>query len=329
MANANSGGVYSVLDDPRINARADFFAGLGQGIDGSWANTIGTVIPSTTEVERYNWIGTVPQLAEWKGEALLQQLPNYAATLTNQAYQTGLLVDKNDLRRDKTGQIRARIAGLGRRVASHWESLVSTLILNSETASGTDLSGKAYDGQAFFDTDHSYTGSNYTTNQSNDLSSGVFNISTATAPTPDEAAKIIHEMIGTFYSLKDDQGEPINGDAKSFLFMVGTTSLWTGLSAAASLQNLTSGASNVVQGLKAQGINVTVALNPRLSAKTDKVYAFRTDGPLGAFILQDEVPVAVEEEDPGITKKHVIVSASAVRAAGYGIWQSAVLATLS
>lgn len=322
-------GIYSVLDDERINARADFFAGLGEGVDGSWASMVGTIVPSDSATENYNWLGTVPQLSVWEGEALLQQLPNYSATLTNQEYIAALGIGKKDIDRDKTGQIRTRVAGLGRRAAKHWESLVSTLIINSETASGTDISGKAYDGQAFFDTDHSYTGSNFTTNQSNDLSGGVWNVATATAPTADEAAACVLDMVGGFYALKDDQGEPINGDARSFQIQVGTVALWSPFSQAVGLQNLASGASNPVAGLTSRGISIEVVLNPRLSAKTTKVYGFRTDGDIKPFILQDEDPVTVEEEDPGITSKEIVVASKATRAAGYGLWQGAMLGTLS
>lgn len=322
-------GVYSVLDDERINGRADFFAGLGMGMDGTWATSVGSVVPSNSETENYNWLGTVPQLSVWEGEALKQQLPNYSATLTNVEYIAALGVNKNDIRRDKTGQIGQRMRGLGRRAATHWESLVSTLILAAESASGSDISGQAYDGQAFFDTDHSYTGSNYTTNQSNDLSGGVWNVATATAPTADEAAQCVLDMVGNFYALKDDQGEPINGDARNFQIQVGTVALWSPFSQAVGLQNLSSGASNPVSGLSQQGINIDVVLNPRLSASTTKVYGFRTDGDIKPFILQDEVGLSVEEDAGTVTDKEVTIAATATRAAGFGLWQGAMLGTLS
>jgi phage major head subunit gpT-like protein len=322
-------GVHSVLDDERINGRSDFFAGLGAGIDGSWATSVGTLVPSNSETENYNWLGTVPQLSVWEGEALLQELPNYSALLSNVEFISALGVNKNDIRRDKTGMIRTRMSGLGRRAATHWEKLLSDLVLASETASGTDISGKAYDGQAFFDTDHSYVGSKFTTNQSNDLSAGVWDVATATAPTAEEAAECVLDMVGNFYALKDDQGEPINGDAMNFLLMVGTVPLYTAFKQAVGLQSLASGQTNPVTGLTGSGISIDVRLNPRLSAKATQVYGFRTDGDIKPFILQDEVGLSVEEEDPGITSKEVIVAAKATRAAGFGLWQGAMLGTLS
>lgn len=321
--------IYSVLDDERINARADFFREYGIGVDGSWASSVGSIIASDSEVENYNWIGSSPQMGVWQGAAKLQQLPNYSATLTNLDYAAFLSIDKGDLRRDKTGQIRTRIGALGTRAATHWEDLASDLLIASETAAGTDISGKSFTGQAHFDTDHSFTGSNYTTNQSNDLSAGVWNVATATAPTPDEAAKCVLDAIGSLYALKDDQGKPANGNAKSFTIMVGTAALWAPFKSAVGLDYLTSGASNPVMGLKTNGITIDVILNPRLSAKTTKVYVMRNDGDIKSLILQDEVGVSVEEEDPGITSKEIVVASKAVRAAGYGLFTSAVLGTLS
>ncbi len=326
MSAATQSGIYSVLDDENINARGDFFRGLGAGIDGSWATSLGSVISSDTEIEDYKWIGTSPQMAIWEGEALLQEMPNYAATLRNDDYLSGLKINKGDIRRDKTGQIRQRIADLGTRVSTHWETLTSTLIANGETASGTDLSGKAFDDQAFFDTDHTYLGSNFTTNQSNDLSGGVFDVTTATAPTVEESVDAILGMVGNFYTLKDDQGEPINANANSFTLMVGTSALWGPMQAAVSQSNLAGGETNPIAGM-----DITVILNPRLSAKTTKVYMFANvgGGGVGSFILQDEVAVNVGEEDPGRTSKHIEVTAQAVRAAGYAQWQKACVATLS
>jgi len=336
---ANQGGIYSVLDNEDINGREAFFEGVSQGIDSSWATGVGTVVPSDSEIETYADLGNVPQLSVWEGEALFQELPNYVAKLRNVEYAAGLTVQKADFRRDKVGRIAPRLRDLGRRGFTHWETLVSTLISNAETdGSATiggevDLTSQAYDGQAFFDTDHSYTGSNYTTSQSNDLAAGTYsnlNVTTATAPTPDEAANIITDLLGHFWTLKDDQGEPANGDARAFTIMVGTNQLFAPIVSALGLSNLSSGASNRASGfIQTQGLAVNAVLNPRLSAKTTKVYIFRTDGDLKPFILQDEVGLNVQEEDPGMKVKHFEVMSSATRAAGYGKWDSALVGTLS
>lgn len=335
MSTPSKSGVYSVLDDERINGRSDFFDALGEGMAERYAATLGTIITSNSADEDYRWLGTAPGMNVWEGEALLQELPNYAAILRNKPYLSGLTVQKKDIDRDKTGQIRRRISGLGQKAARHWEELITDLISAGETAAGADsgdlkdISGKAYDGQAFFDTDHSYVGSNFTTNQSNDLSGGVWDVATATAPTADEAAKCVLDMVGQFYSLKDDQGDPINGGLRSFTIIVGTVPLYSAFVQAIGLQNLSSGATNPVRALDGQGLTIRVEFEPRLSAKTTKVYGFAVGGDINAFILQDEDPVTVEEEDPGILYTHINVVAKASRAAGFGLWQRAMVGTLS
>lgn len=335
MAASNGSGVYAVLDDERINGRADFFENLGQGISESYATRFGTVVASNSESEDYRWIGSAPGMDVWEGEALFQQLPNYAAILRNKMYQSGLRIQKKDIDRDKTGQIRRRIADLGVEAGRHWEELTVDLIDAGETASGADsgdlkdISGKAYDGQAFYDTDHSYVGSNFTTNQSNDLSAGVWNVATATAPTADEAAQCVLDMVGSFYGLKNDQGKPINGTLRSFEIVVGTTTLYSAFTQAVGLQNLTSGATNPVTALSSQGLTINVLYEPRLSAKTTKVYGFALGGGINSFVLQDEDPIDVMEEDPGMKFQYIEVMAKASRAAGYGLWQRAMVGTLS
>lgn len=335
MSASTGAGVYRVLDDERINGRADFFAGLGDGISESYATRFGSVISSNSEAEDYRWLGSAPGMNVWEGEALFEQLPNYAAILRNKQYQSGLRIQKKDIDRDKTGQIRNRITTLGREAAKHWEELLVDLISNGETAAGADsgdlkdISGKAYDGQAFFDTDHSYVGSNFTTDQSNDLSGGVWDTASATAPTADEAAKCVLDMVGSFYGLKSDQGKPINGSLRSFEIVVGTTPLYSAFLQAVGLQNLASGATNPVQALNGQGLSIAVTYEPRLSAKTTKVYGFAMGGNINPFILQDEDPISIGEEDPGMKYQYIEVMAKASRAAGYGLWQRAMVGTLS
>ncbi|MFK5283404.1 Mu-like prophage major head subunit gpT family protein, partial [Lacticaseibacillus paracasei] len=79
-------------------------------------------------------------------------------SITNKHYENTLEVALRDLRRDKTGQIQARIQDFADRQLTHWASLLSTLIINAPST-------VCYDGQFYFDTDHS-EGSSGT--QSND-----------------------------------------------------------------------------------------------------------------------------------------------------------------
>jgi hypothetical protein len=337
---ATQGGIYSVLDDARINAKEVFFQSLGTTFDGSWAAGLGGApIMSSTEIERYKDLGSVPQLAVWEGEPKFQELPVYGGALRNIEFMTGLRIQKADLRRDKVGRIQQRIGQLGERASRHWETLLTNLIIASETdgskviGSDADLTTQAYDGQAFFDTDHSFVGSKYTTSQSNDLPASTYsslNVGTAAAPTVAEASAFITDLLAHFWTFRDDQGEPTNGDARNFMIMVGTAALFTPITSALGLQTLAAGVNSQAYGAIATlGLNVKVILNPRLSANTTKVYVFNTDGGGDKpFILQEETPLAIGEDAGTVFTKDVKVGVWGTRTAGFGNWQRAVLGTL-
>jgi phage major head subunit gpT-like protein len=324
MPTTTSGGRLSVLDDERINGLDFFGRGLGASISGSWATRTGTLVNSSSEIENYNWLGATPQLQKWEGEALAKQLNDYSYTLTNEEYESTLGFRKADIRRDKVGQIRSRLMDQGMKLGDHWNKLAATLLLNGEATTN----GAAYDGQAFFDTDHDESGSN----QTNDLTATEVpsaNVSTTTAPTATEAAGIIFETIGHAMTLTDDQGDPINSTSRNWVVVVGTSRLWAGYSQAVGLESLTSGATNPVMGLRSEGFSVSVILEPRLSASTTKAYFLNTDGMVKPLLLQEEVPIDIQEDDPGPRSKDIYTIASATRAAGYGLWQKAMLVTHS
>lgn len=333
MATSTDSGIYSVLDDERINGRSALFQAYNDGIDGSWATSLYTEIDSDSEIENYNWLGTAPKMQEWGSEFKYSEVPNYNATLRNRDWQSGELVKKGDIRRDKTGQVRTLMGQLGSAAATHPEEVFSTMLVSSETAGGTDLYDQAWDGQAFFDTDHSYTGAEFTTNQTNDLTASevaALNVSTATAPTADEMASVIVGMVTHFYTLKDDRARPINANLRNFTIMAGTGPIAAAAAQAVTRDNLTSGATNPVQGLNAMGVGgINVILNPRLSALTTKVFIFSGDGALRPFIYQDEVGLNVWEIDPGQDQKYIKVGANKTGGFGFARWQSALIGTLS
>lgn len=290
----------------------------------SWANRVGMYFASTQETENYKWLGMSPAMREWIGGRNAKSLSVNGVSLTNVPYEATLEFNKRDLRRDKTGQIQVRIDDLARRANSHWASLLSTLIIAGEST-------VCYDGQYFFDTDHS-EGSSGT--QSNDLSSSTYselNVTTPTNPTAAELADVILKMIQHIYSLKDDQGEPINETAKQFLLMV-PVAFWGAALKATTSQNLNTGSGVVENSLTGKAFGIEVVANPRLTWTTE-LALFAVDGSTKPFILQEEQGINVAaiaegselEFNSGIHRYGIDAS----RTVGYGFWQNAVLATLS
>ncbi len=304
-----------------------FFPALEAAQEKMWANQLAMLIPTDRETENYRWLGQVAQMRKWVGGRHEQVLKKYSMQITNEEYESTLALPVPDLRRDKSGLLSIRVADLAGRTATHWNTLLSTLI----SAGDGGTLGLAYDGQYFFDTDHAESG----TNQKNSLGASEVpssNVSSTTIPTAAEAANIIVETIGYIYGLKDDQGEPINQDAKAFTIMVTTSAHWAAFSKALSLELLDGSTSNPIMALKTKGITIDVIFNPRLSGGA-KVYFFRTDGTIKPLILQEEVPVNTKligagSEEEFKNNRHLF-GVNATRAVGFGAWQGAALVTLS
>jgi phage major head subunit gpT-like protein len=306
----------------------NFFPRYEEELAGSWIPRLAVQVDSDKETENYKWIGQSPAMREWIGPRHQEVLNRFSFSITNSKYEGTLRFDKDDLRRDSTGQLNVRIGEMAQRAALHAETLASTLIIAGDTSTGL-----CYDGQQFFDTDHAESGSN----QTNDLTATEIpsaNVGTATAPTASEASNIIAEAIGYMLGYTDDKGEPINGQARRFLVMVGTSSLWSAFSQAATLSSLASGADNPVGGITASGMSVSVIYNPRLSANTTSIAVFREDGVgFKPLIHQVEVPLETQLQGSGsgieFSQDAHQFGVKTVHAVGYGAWQQAQEITLS
>lgn len=317
----------------RMSSRAIigiFYEELAKALAGSWMAQLGFLITSNQESETYKWLGQAPGMTEWKGRREAQGLRAIAPyTIVNKIFNAVLDIDIDDLRRDKTGQIRIRIGNLADRAAQHWEELGSDLILNG----ATDL---CYDGKAFFAADHEEGKSGAQMNLLTSSQVAALNVGTATAPTPYEMSMAILGVIQQFYTLLDDQGKPINGDAKKFLAMV-PVPFWGSAVAALTGKTLNTGSGSIDNPTLAlmdnQQIKISVVPNPYLATWTTNFAVFRTDGRAKPFIKQEEygtkvISIAENSELEKNDRMHrYIVEAS--RNGGYGFWQYAMKATLS
>jgi phage major head subunit gpT-like protein len=260
-----------------------------------------------------------PAMREWVGGRVAKGFRDNGITIVNKTFEATLEVLLDEIRRDKTGQVMVRVRELAGRTNAHWAKLLSTLIIAGEAA-------VCYDGQYFFDTDHAEGDSG---TQSNDIDS---NIGTTTAPTAAEMETSILKAVEAIIGFKDDQGEPMNEEATSFLVMVPVPFM---SAAAAALKNpvITDGSgsrTNTITNLG--GFSFDLAVNPRLTW-TNKFATFRTDGMTKPFIRQEEEGVTVSAIAEGSelefreNKHHYGVKA--IRNVGYGYWQHACLTTMT
>lgn len=309
------------------NARAftgKFFQRYESTLGGSWAQLIGWKNPTDQSQEVYKFLGLPPMLREWAGDRLEKAFRQYSQTVVNKTYEVTIPVDVDDLRRDKTGQIMARIGDAGARAGEHWEKLISTL-LESNSGSGPTC----YDGTTFFSTSHS-SGDSGT--QQNDLDSsdiGALNVTTAASPTRDEAIDIIIGCAQYMYGYLDDTGEPMNGGAREFAIMVPPKMIGA-FAAATNVDLALAGARNI---LSVQDFKVKAIANPRLTAASNIVYFFRTDAEVKSLILQEEMPlqsqyIGAGSEEEFKNNRHLF-GGKAIRNVGPGLWQHAIKATLS
>lgn len=310
---------YQLLDDKNI--RSEFFKAYSVEEAGTWARKIGMLLGSDGAEELYRWLGGSPLMREWVGGRLEKGMGDEVFRIRNKSFEATLVALTDDMRRDKTGQLKIRIQELAARAAVHWEKILTDLILTAETA-------LCYDGQAFFDTDH-VSGDSGT--QNNDLTLTqvpAADVVLKTAPTAEEMVDIILEIIQHMYGFKDDVGEPINQNAKAFQVMVPTTFMAATLKAL-SAQFLSNGITNP---LLASNFKIEALVNPRLTW-TDKFAMFRSDARMKPFILQEEYGIKTGHlgagSDEEFKNKRHLWGIETSRNVGFGVWQGSALVTLS
>ena len=310
----------------------EFYNALEAYLASDWIGQLSMLFTSDQESETYKWLGMTPALREWIGGRQAKGFRENGITITNKSWEGTLEVLVDELRRDKTGQIMVRVGELARRAAELDGKLLSTLIANGTGST----SGLCYDGQYFFDSDHSEGESGTQTNLLTASEVTALNVSNATAPTTQEMSAAILGVIAYMIGYKDDQGEPMNANARNFLVMVPVASLAVALSAVmANLVTTSAGAAqdNPIKVAGQDGFKVSVVCNPRLSWTAANFAVFRTDGQTKPFIRQEEEPLSVDaiaegSEEEFKNNRH-LYGVKRICNVGYGYWQYAAYATLS
>ncbi len=308
----------SVTVDTGLSSRAvigRFFRQLEEFASEAWWTKLAVHFPSSQASETYRWLGMVPQVREWVGGRQVQPLRGNGLTILNKTWESTIRVDADELRRDKTGQMMLRVSELARRVATHPNKLLTTLI---ETGDASEC----YDSFNFFDSAHAEGVSG---TQSNLIA---LDVTAPTAPTEAEMYAAIVKAITQMLTYRDDQGEPLNDGAAEFLVMVPMGFLAPTL-LALSGQTLDATSNPLASG---KPFKVTWVANTRLTW-TSRFVVFRTDGTARPFIFQEELPVQMQVLAEGseleVNENQHQYGVKAVHAAGYGMWQSACQVTFT
>lgn len=305
-----------------------FFNRLEQYMGMSWILLLSMLFDSDQASETYKWLGQVPQLREWVGGRNAKGFTTNGITIANKKFETTMEVQVDEIRRDKTGQVMIRIAEMAMRAGGHWGKLLSTLITNGTGSTN----GLAYDGQYFFDSDHSEGSSGTQLNLLTNTQVAALDVTTAAAPTALEAARAIIGVIGYMLTYKDNEGEPMNAGARSFQVQA-SPALWQHIGPGIYSNKVGSGEDNPALALiQNSDFKVSVVPNPYLTSTT-VFYIFRTDAATKPFIRQEELPLEIKAQAEGSAEEfnndRHLYGLKAVRNVGYGMWQYAAHATLS
>lgn len=306
-----------------------FYATLEAGLAGSWMTPVSFPVTSQQKVEQYRWLGMSPALRQWIAGRHPQGLRMDAYSLENLKFEATLDIEVDDLNRDKTGQVMLRVQEMADRCNEHWEVLGSAALALGESA-------LCYDGQPFFAATHVEGKSGIQTNLLTATQVTQLAVTVAAAPTPAEMAAAILGCIGYQYRYLDDQGQPINGQARQFMVMVPVPLFVPALAAVSSPMVATAGgaaADNLLmRAMQANGFQVGVVVNPRLSW-TVNFLTLRTDARAKPLIRQEENDVKMSAKAEGSEYEHDTdrhqYGIKASRNVGFGYWQYATKATLS
>jgi phage major head subunit gpT-like protein len=298
--------------------RGMFYESLESIGSASWVDPLSRLMPSDQDEEDYAWLGNSPQMREWIGGRQAKSLREFFYSIRNKKFESTLRVPLELLERDKTGQLPIRISELSQVAVEHWAELLSALIETGESTT-------CYDGQYFFDTDHAEGDSG---SQSNDIT---YDAATTTAPSADEAQKAILASVQQLIGLKNDQGKPINQNARNFLVMAPVPFLMPFAQALGA--TVIGQTSNLVQAVSSiAGFQITLAINPYLTWTT-KFATFATGGMITPFIRQEEQAIQLsilgEGSDHEFHHDEHLYGAKARRNVGYGRWQKACLTTFN
>lgn len=256
---------------------------------------------STSDKEKYGWLGESPQLREWKDERQLSGLKDFDYEIPNKDYEATLKVNKNVKDDDQLGAVMVRVRDLAARALTHPRKLFFEALV----AGDTDL---CYDGQPFFDTDHPESG----TSQSN--------IVNGTSGGPYTTAQFQADFISArarMRSFKDDQGEPRNeGDLQ--LYAVCSPDL-EGVVDEVFTASLLNNTTNTLKGAAKK------VISSRLSGQD--WYLLDGSGVLRPFVHQKRQAIQFESLEKGeraFMRKELLYGVDYRTGFGYGVWWKAI-----
>lgn len=265
-------------------------------------------VQSTTSIESYNWLGTVPTMKLWIDSRQHQAMYPFNYSLTNNHYEVTIDVDKDTFEDDKLGMIAPRISQLGMEVPRFVE-YTAIQALDTGTTSGNN----SYDGVTFYNASH-LTGAN----------AAQTNLYSATGVTLIALQADFSGAKSQMRRVKDDQGRAMNLVPDIALVPPELEQTMAQLLHAASIPSTSVAAmSNTFQG------QADLAVSANLSSASAWHLLATKAGVWKPLIYQNRKPaefVAVQDpQNPQVFERRMFSYGADTRfVIGYGMWEAAV-----
>lgn len=117
----------------------------------SHLDKIATVLTSISAEEVHGWIGNFPGMREWVGDRHIGNPEAFSYNIKNRTFESTFAVSREDIEDDKIGMYSPTATQIGELAKTHPDELLFDLLKKGFTQ-------RCYDGQYFFDTDHSVAG---------------------------------------------------------------------------------------------------------------------------------------------------------------------------
>lgn len=266
---------------------------------------------SDADQETYPWLAYAPGVQEMQGGRTKRTVPALDWTIKNKKWENTVALDYEIRRFNKINSVNAMVGNLGAKARAYPNELVATLMNTGDATA-------CYDTQFFYDTDHSDPGADYTTSQSNDLTTSIVD---KDAPTDLEFAAAVRAMIDAFYGFKDGDGDPVvPGNSPRFICTVppGMRSVAMRVQLA---DSLTGPVANDLKGQFETRVNVW-------SDATDEFQLHLANGARKPFIYQVADDITIEDDaggDSDFNTKEISFGSFGYYNLNYGDWRYSVL----
>jgi len=313
----------------RTRVERAFFGNLQSALDRSVIRRLafeGTIEGASA---RFGFVNGPSRTRRWDGPRTSKKLQAHNIDVTNHRIESSVDALEDNLRRDQTGELNRVMNDLPNFFVFDMLEELYTLLNNGDTAT----SGLAYDGKNFF----AASGAPHVDENSGNIINDVtatevpeLNVTTATAPTPEEFFEAVMATIGHMRTWKDNEGRPAQADATQFMLLANPT-LGARARIAVSANNLAGGGTNPI--IADPGTSVVVHESPTFDWGDDEFAIVRLDGNRQPLIMNTDDParVLIDDADSQYFRDFFArrIGVTANVGFGYGEFRSAIHATMS